>query len=121
MDRRLTGRWGEERAAAFLRRRGYKIIGMNYSCRMGEIDIIARNRKFIVFAEVKLRKSAAFAEAREFVTAAKQERIKTTAAMWLSENETALQPRFDVIEIYAPNGTKGFGVKLNHIENAFEV
>ena len=61
MDRHLTGRWGEEKAAAFLRRKGYKIIGMNYACRMGEIDIIARNRKFIVFAEVKLRKSAAFA------------------------------------------------------------
>ena len=61
MDRHLTGRWGEEKAAAFLRRKGYKIIGMNYSCRMGEIDVIARNRKFIVFAEVKLRKSAAFA------------------------------------------------------------
>ena len=120
MDRHLTGRWGEEQAAAFLRRKGYKIIGMNYACRMGEIDIIARNRKFIVFAEVKLRKSAAFAEAREFVTAAKQERIKTTAAMWLSENETALQPRFDVIEIYAPEGMETKRPVINHLEDAFQ-
>ena len=120
MDRHLTGHWGEEKAATFLRRRGYKIIGMNYACRMGEIDIIARNRKFIVFAEVKLRKSAAFAEAREFVTIAKQERIKTTAAMWLSENETSLQPRFDVIEIYAPEGPESRDVSIRHIEDAFQ-
>ena len=118
MDRHLTGRWGEEKAAAFLRRKGYKIIGMNYSCRMGEIDVIARNRKFIVFAEVKLRKSAAFAEAREFVTAAKQQRVTMAAQLWLQQNETELQPRFDVIEIYAPNGEKG-RVRINHIENAF--
>lgn len=120
MDRRLTGRWGEEKAAAFLRRKGYKIIGMNYACRMGEIDIIARNRKFIIFAEVKLRKSAAFAEAREFVTIAKQERIKITAAVWLSENETSLQPRFDVIEIYAPEGPESRNVNIRHIEDAFQ-
>ena len=120
MDRRLTGRWGEERAAAFLRRRGYRIIGMNYACRMGEIDIIAKNRKFIVFVEVKLRKSAAFAEAREFVTPAKQERIRTTAAVWLAENETELQPRFDVIEIYAPNGPESREVSIRHIEDAFQ-
>ena len=120
MDRRTAGRWGEERAASYLRRKGYKIIGMNYACRMGEIDIIARNRKFIVFAEVKLRKSAAFAQAKEFVTRAKQERIKTTAAIWLSENETALQPRFDVIEIYAPEGPESHNISVRHIEDAFQ-
>lgn len=120
MDKRLTGRWGEERAAAYLRRRGYKIVGMNYSCRMGEIDVIAQKRDFIVFAEVKLRKSDAFAEAKEFVTRAKQERIKTTAMLWLSENETELQPRFDVIEIYAPEGPDSRKVDIRHTENAFE-
>lgn len=120
MDRRLTGRWGEEQAAAYLRRKGYKIIGMNYACRMGEIDIIASKRKFIVFAEVKLRRSAAFAEAKEFVTRAKQERVKTTAAMWLTENETQLQPRFDVIEIYAADGAGSQNITIRHIEDAFQ-
>ena len=119
MDRRLTGRWGEEKAASYLRRKGYKIIGMNYTCRMGEIDIIAQKRGVVVFAEVKLRNDAAFAQAREFVTRAKQERIKTTAAVWLSENETELQPRFDVIEIYAPEGMESRRLTIRHIEDAF--
>ena len=66
MERKTLGRWGEERAAAYLRRHGYKILGMNYSCRGGEIDIIAQKRGFVVFAEVKLRKNADFAQAKEF-------------------------------------------------------
>lgn len=118
MDRRLLGRWGEEQAARYLKRRGYAIVGMNYACRFGEIDIIAKKRGFIVFAEVKLRKDAAFAQAREFVTRAKQERVIAAAELWLSQNETELQPRFDVIEIYAPEGAEG-RIKIEHLENAF--
>ena len=119
MENRELGRFGEERAARWLRLRGYRIVEQNYSCRSGEIDLIARRGRYIVFVEVKLRKSADFAAAREFVTAAKQQRIRTTAAIWLSQNETDLQPRFDVIEIYAPQGAEG-RVTVNHIENAFE-
>lgn len=117
-DKRLLGRWGEEQAAKYLRRRGYAVIGMNYACRLGEIDIIARKGRFIVFAEVKMRKDAAFAEAKEFVTQAKQRRIIATAELYLSENETALQPRFDVLEVYAPNGMEG-KARIVHTENAF--
>ena len=120
MNTGLIGRWGEERAAQYLSRRGYTITGMNYRCRMGEIDVIAENRKYVVFCEVKLRKSAAFAEAREFVTAAKQDRLRAAASMWLSQNGTDRQPRFDIIEIYAPNGADEKSCTLNHIENAFE-
>ena len=72
----LTGRWGEETAAAYLRRRHYTIVAANYRCRLGEIDLIAENRNYLVFVEVKLRKSAAFAEALEFVERHKQERIR---------------------------------------------
>lgn len=118
MERRLLGRWGEEQAAKYLKRRGYAVLGMNYGCRFGEIDIIARKRGFIVFVEVKLRKDAAFAQAREFVTRAKQERVIAAAELWLSQNETELQPRFDVIEIYAPKGAEG-RIEIRHIENAF--
>lgn len=118
MEKRELGHWGEERAAAYLRRHGYKIIGMNYACRVGEIDIIARKRGYVVFVEVKLRKNADFAEAREFVTRSKQERILMTAQMWLAANDCELQPRFDVIEIYAPNGSEG-KIELRHIEDAF--
>ena len=118
METRELGRFGEERAARWLRLRGYRILESNYACRSGEIDLIARRGKYIVFVEVKLRKSADFAAAREFVTAAKQQRIRATAALYLAQNETELQPRFDVIEIYAPNGADG-KVTINHIENAF--
>ncbi|MGM9522047.1 MAG: YraN family protein [Oscillospiraceae bacterium] len=115
----FIGRWGEAVAADFLRHRGYKIIGMSYKTRFGEIDIIAENRKFLVFAEVKTRKNDNFAEAREFVDAGKQHHILSAAKLWLSLNECSKQPRFDVIEIYAPEGAETKKPKINHIENAF--
>lgn len=118
VDKRRLGRWGEEQAARYLRLRAYTILEMNYACRLGEIDIIARRGRYIVFAEVKLRKDAAFAEAKEFVTRAKQRRIIATAQMYLSENNIELQPRFDVLEVYAPNGMDG-RAKVIHTENAF--
>ena len=67
MDRKSLGSWGEDKAANYLRRRGYKILERNFSCRFGEIDIIASRGGYLVFVEVKLRKDAAFAQAREFV------------------------------------------------------
>jgi len=113
---KLTGRRGESAAAEFLRKKKYRIVGLNYATRFGEIDVIAENREYIVFAEVKMRKSADFAEAREFVTAAKQQRVTAAAQLWLQTNPTEKQPRFDVIEVY---GTKEKIEKINHIENAF--
>ncbi|MDR1132264.1 MAG: YraN family protein [Oscillospiraceae bacterium] len=120
MDKKLTGRFGEQAAADYLKKKRYKLVGLNYSCRFGEVDIIAADTRYIVFAEVKLRKSDGFAEAKEFVTRAKQKKIIKTAALWLSQNETGLQPRFDVIEIYAAGGASSAAVKINHIENAFQ-
>lgn len=118
MDNRTNGSWGEERAARYLRLRAYRILEKNYRCRLGEIDLIARRGGYLVFVEVKLRKTDRFGAAREFVNRAKQERILATAQLWLQEHETELQPRFDVIEIYAPDGPEG-RVTINHIENAF--
>ena len=113
---KLTGSLGETAAAEYLRKKRYRIVGMNYACRYGEIDLIAETREYIVFVEVKSRKSAAFAEAREFVTSAKQRRITATAELWLMQNPTEKQPRFDVIEVYRDEGV----VKsIHHIENAF--
>ncbi len=117
---KLTGAWGEATAAAFLRRKHYKILAVGYSCRFGEIDIIAQNRKYLAFVEVKLRKNADFAPAREYVDRFKQDRIRITASMYLSQNPTKLQPRFDVIEIYAPNGSETQNPKIDHLEDAFQ-
>ena len=116
---RALGTWGEALAAEYLRRKRYQILASSYSCRFGEIDLIAANRKYLVFVEVKLRKSADFAQAREFVDSHKQERIRTTASLYLSQYPTNLQPRFDVIEIYAPQGTETLRPRINHLEDAF--
>lgn len=119
-SKKLIGQWGEDQACEYLRRRGYRIIGRNYACRFGEIDIIARKRGYLAFVEVKMRRSDAFAEAREFVEARKQERLRCAAALWLAENETDLQPRFDVIEVYGEAGMPFRSLEIRHYENAFE-
>lgn len=119
MDRKLLGRWGEGKAAEYLKKKRYRIIGMNYACRFGEIDVIAEKDGFVVFVEVKLRKNADFAQAREFVDAHKRARLTAAAELWLAGNGGERQPRFDVIEIYAPNGTDSERIQINHIENAF--
>ena len=67
-----------------------------------------------------MRKSARFARAAEFVDFHKQNRLRATAQMYLSQNPTELQPRFDVIEIYAPEGTATAHPEINHLEDAFQ-
>ena len=118
MDKRSLGQFGEEQAARYLRRRFYTILERNFRCRFGEIDLIARRGGVLAFVEVKLRRDESHGEAREFVTLRKQQRVMAAAEFWLSQHETALQPRFDVVEVYAPRGENG-PVRINHIENVF--
>ena len=73
-----------------------------------------------MFVEVKLRKTAQFGTAREFVTAEKQRRLRTTATVWLRDNPDRRQPRFDVIEIYAPRGIETPNPDIVHWEDAFQ-
>jgi len=115
----LAGAWGEALAAQYLQKKRYTMVATNYRSRFGEIDLIVSDRKYLVFVEVKLRKSDKFANALEYVDNRKQERIRTTAEIYLSQNPTELQPRFDVIEIYAPQGTDTLRPKINHMEDAF--
>lgn len=98
-----------------MKKQGYSIVGQNYSCRFGEIDLIAQKGSYIVFVEVKTRKNECFASPREFVTPAKQSRVRKTAMVWLQQNPTDLQPRFDVIEVIG----EGRRPIVRHIENAF--
>ena len=117
---KLLGRWGEALAAEAYRKKGWRIIASGWTCRFGEIDLIAENGKYIVFAEVKLRQNDRIAAAREFVDRRKQDRIRMTASVYLSENPTQLQPRFDVIEIYAPQGRQTVRPEIRHMEDAFQ-
>lgn len=116
----LSGAWGEALAVAYLRKKRYTPVAVNYRCKFGEIDLIVKDRKYLVFVEVKLRKSPKFAAAREYVDRRKQDRLRITASIYLSQNPTPLQPRFDVIEIYAPAGTDTENPEIYHMEDAFQ-
>ena len=116
----LIGAWGEATAAEYLRKKRYEIVAAGYRCRFGEIDLIVKDRKYLIFVEVKLRKNGDFARAMEHVDRRKQDKIRITASMYLSQNQTSLQPRFDVIEIYAPEGTATRRPEINHLEDAFQ-
>lgn len=120
MAANLTGAWGEALAAEYLRKKRYTLVAVGYYCKFGEIDLIVKNKKYLVFVEVKLRKSANFAQAREFVDRRKQDRLRVTASIYLESNPTNLQPRFDVIEIYAPQGRDTINPEVIHLEDAFQ-
>ena len=115
----IVGAWGESIAAEYLHKKHYKVIATGYRSRFGEIDLIVANKTYLVFVEVKLRKSNAFANAFEYVDERKQNRIRTTAEIYLSQYPTDLQPRFDVLEIYAEKGTETKRPVIHHIEDAF--
>ncbi len=117
---KLDGAWGEALAAEYLRKKRYSLVAAGYQCRFGEIDLIVQDKHFLVFVEVKLRKNANFAAAREYVDRRKQDRIRITASMYLSQFPTRLQPRFDVIEIYCPQGRETAQPNIIHLEGAFE-
>ena len=119
MVARQLGKWGEEQALLFLNGKDYSTVAEGFRSRFGEIDLIVKNREYLVFVEVKLRKNANFAYAREFVGREKQRKIIATASIWLASHKTALQPRFDVVEIYAPDGDETKSPEIIHIENAF--
>ena len=116
----IAGAWGEERAAEYLRKKHYTLVAAGYYCKFGEIDLIVKDRRYLVFVEVKLRKNAGFARALEYVDHSKQERLRKTASLYLAENPTRLQPRFDVIEIYAPHGIQTADPEIYHLEDAFQ-
>jgi len=112
----LGGR-GENIAAKHLRNLGYKILTRNYRCRFGEIDIVARDGKTLVFAEVKTRKEAD-PEPEAQVNHEKQRKISRCAELYLSRYGSASKPpvRFDIIAILWPRNADPI---IRHITDAF--
>lgn len=108
-----TGEQGEQKAAEFLKEAGFRIVETNFRCRCGEIDVIAEDGTFLVFAEVKTRKNDRFSTGAEAVGHTKQTKLLKTARYYLLKHPTPLQPRFDVLEVYTESG------ETNHIVNAF--
>ncbi|HKK02170.1 MAG TPA: YraN family protein [Desulfuromonadales bacterium] len=114
--RQSLGRWGEAAAADFLRRLGMKIVERNYRTPVGEIDIIGRQGRHLVFVEVKTRTSNRFGTPQEAVGPRKQRQILRTAQWYLSGGRGAgLQPRFDVVAVRPGQD----GPLIDHIPDAF--
>ena len=112
------GKYFEELVSKRMEISGYTIVCRNYHSRYGEIDIIAKNDRDIVFVEVKARKLGAQMEAIYSITRSKIHKICITAALYLCEFPSKLQPRFDVVTItFAPDLSV---LEYNHIENAFD-
>jgi len=95
------GKWGEQCAVRYLRRRLYRVVATNYSNRCGEIDIIVRRGTMLAFVEVKTRRGTAYGCGVEAVNVRKQRQIIRTAQLYLQQHPDAakFQPRFDVIGI----------------------
>ncbi len=97
MNRR--GESAENLAAAFLERKGLKILARNYRCRFGEIDLVALSGGSLVFVEVRARASEAFGGAAGSITAAKRRRIVAAARHYLARHRVSSACRFDVVLI----------------------
>ena len=113
MRDKLIGRYGEQIAADFLRKKGYTILACGYRSYRGEIDLIARKDDVVAFVEVKTRKNQSYLPAAAAVGKEKQRRILATAHQWITENESCDQFSFDIIEVYTEDKT------IRHIKNAF--
>ncbi len=110
-------RFGEEEACRFLQKKGYKILQRNFRSAKGEIDIIARSGKMIVFAEVKARSSADFAQPWEAVGFRKRKHLRDTAKLYILQNGIHnFEFRFDVLSILVSDGAKA---EIEWIQNAF--
>ena len=115
--KKMLGREGEDRAAKFLAKKGYKIIERNYSTRSGEIDLVALHNGEVVFVEVKTRTSDAYGAPELAVTPQKQRRMIKAALGYIKYKKLHQVPcRFDVVAI-----TTTAGQEVELIQNAFEV
>ena len=117
-DSKLLGRWGEKRCEKFLKNKGMKTLARNYSCRMGEIDLVMVDRDgTIVFVEVKARADEKFAAVESAVDYPKQKKLALTGRFFLSTNNISNRVcRFDVVTLLLAQ--KG-PAQLHHYQRAF--
>ena len=112
------GRFGEELASRRLRKLGYEILETNYKCRLGEIDLVARDGDVLVFVEIKTRKNRPLGEAKEAVHKRKQGQLSRVALAYLkSKNLWGTKARFDVVAI----GVGEDKEEIEIIRDAFEL
>ena len=117
------GRYGEEEAKKFLKKAGYKIVACNKRESHKEIDIIATDKEYIAFVEVKTRSVGddlynPYGTPAAAVTKKKQNNLISAARSYLRENPTDKQPRMDVIEVYLRKGSYEV-LEINHYLGAY--
>jgi putative endonuclease len=112
MTRRALGIAGEDAAAAWYEANGYEVVARNWRCREGELDLVVRRNRTIVFCEVKSRSSAAFGSPAEAVNHLKRQRLRVLAGKWLDDFPIKMREiRFDVVTV--------LGDAVEVIEGAF--
>jgi len=120
-DKTALGRLGEEHTALYLSNLGYKITARNYSCKYGEIDIIAQKDDIIAFVEVKTRKPLYMVSPLQSVSADKQRKIIKTAYRFLYQTHICAQPRFDIAAIVAEKSGDSLIIQdFQYYESAFD-
>ena len=116
--RQQFGRESESIAAELLKKRGYKILEQNYRTKLGEIDIIAKDKKTLVFVEVKARRSIRFGSPKWALTPKKQRQMSKVALYYLKvTKQTKAKARFDVVTVFSPEDKP----QIEIIKNAFEL
>ena len=109
---KVTGNSAEKKVVEFLKNEGYKILETNFSCVVGEIDIICKDKDTIVFVEVKYKNSDYFGLPREAVTPYKQNKIRKVSLVYLRKHDLFDVPiRFDVVDVLQG--------EITHIKNCF--
>ena len=117
--RRFFGQEGEEEAARYLRRKGYRIVARNVRSSLGELDLVAEDGRVLVFIEVKARRTEQFGGAIHAVHRQKQQKLIRLASQFLAQRHWMERScRFDVV-LLETMGSRG--LKIQHIQNAFDV
>ena len=100
---RALGRWGERIAERYLTNLGYRVLGRNWQCRLGEIDLVLREDDTLVVCEVKTRRSLEFGHPLAAVDATKAERLGALAMLWVEEKGLTRVPvRVDMVGVLLP-------------------
>jgi putative endonuclease len=114
--KKALGNKGEEMAASFLRKKGYRVLKRNYSVPTGEIDIVARDGGTLVFVEVKTRTGERFGAPAEAVGPRKRRRMRSAALHYMAGLRDEPPARFDIVSVLLGEGRQ----EVEHIVDAFE-
>jgi putative endonuclease len=110
IDRKLLGKLGEEKALAYLVKKGFRLLAQNYRHKRGEIDLVMQDRNTLVFVEVKWRSGSAYGYPEEAIQAGQEEKLRETAEAYQLEQGWDGPVRFDVIAI--------INNKIEHFQDA---